>query len=180
MWIGSNPNLNFIGATSFELKFIIKYLFKKIMKETNFIDNGTKVLDFMAMAETGEPEVAKKYLENNKWDVTSAANAFFGQINVNNNIDNNNVINISKNEININDNNKINNNLNNNNRLNNLPPNPPENQSFISGYIFGPIEGFFNSIIGTCKERREFDLEEEERIFLFYRIKFMIRTNSVN
>ena len=106
------------------------------MKETNFIDNDTKVLDFMAMTETGDPEVAKKYLENNKWDVTSAVNAFFGQINVNNNIDNNNVVNIPKNEININDNNIINNNLNNNNRPNNPPPIPPENQSFISRYIF--------------------------------------------
>ena len=137
------------------------------MKETNFIDNDTKVLDFMAMTETGDPEVARKYLENNKWDVTSAVNAFFGQINVNNNIDNNNVINIPKNEININDNNIINNNLNNNNQPNNNPPNPPENQSFISRYIFGPIAGFFNAIIGTCKERREIDLDEEERIFHF-------------
>ena len=137
------------------------------MKETNFIDNDTKVLDFMAMTETGDPEVAKKYLENNKWDVTSAVNAFFGQINVNNNIDNNNIVNIPKNEININDNNIINNNLNNNNRPNNPPPIPPENQSFISRYIFGPIAGFFNAIIGTCKERREVDLDEEERIFHF-------------
>ena len=139
------------------------------MKETNFIDNDTKVLDFMAMTETGDPEVAKKYLENAKWDVTTAVNTFFGQIDINNNIKHNNIEindNIPKNEININENNIINDNLINNNQINNNN-NPPENQSFISRYIISPLAGLFNFIIGACKERREIDLDEEERIFHF-------------
>ena len=77
-----------------------------MMENTNFIENDTKVLDFMAMTETGDPEVAKKYLESAKWDVTTAVNNFFGQINVNNNI--------PRNEINVNNkNNSLNRNLNN-------------------------------------------------------------------
>ena len=139
------------------------------MKETNFIDNDTKVLDFMAMTETGDPEIAKKYLEDSKWDVTTAVNTFFGQIDINNNIKHNNIDindNIPKNEININDNNILNDNSINNTQINNNN-NPPENQSFISRYIISPLAGLFNFIIGACKERREIDLDEEERIFHF-------------
>ena len=62
------------------------------MKEnSNFIENDTKVLDFMAMTETGDPEVAKQYLESNKWDVTAAVNSFYSRINVNNNLPRNNI-----------------------------------------------------------------------------------------
>ena len=125
------------------------------MKQENFIENDTKVLDFMAMTETGDPEVAKKYLESAKWDVTTAVNIFFSQINVNNNI--------PRNEINTN-NNVLNTNLNNNNQIN---INEQENESFLSRYIISPISGIFNALIGACKERREIDLDEEERIFHF-------------
>ena len=125
------------------------------MKQENFIENDTKVLDFMAMTETGDPEVAKKYLEAAKWDVTAAVNTFFSQINVNNNI--------PRNEINTN-NNILNTNLNNNNQIN---INEQENESFLSRYIISPISGLFSALIGACKERREIDLDEEERIFHF-------------
>ena len=125
------------------------------MKQENIIENDTKVLDFMAMTETGDPEVAKKYLEAAKWDVTAAVNTFFSQINVNNNI--------PRNEINTN-NNILNTNLNNNNQIN---INEQENESFLSRYIISPISGLFSALIGACKERREIDLDEEERIFHF-------------
>ena len=125
------------------------------MKQENFIENDTKVLDFMTMTEAGDPEVAKKYLEAAKWDVTAAVNTFFSQINVNNNI--------PRNEINTN-NNILNTNLNNNNQIN---INEQENESFLSRYIISPISGLFSALIGACKERREIDLDEEERIFHF-------------
>ena len=129
------------------------------MKEnSNFIENDTKVLDFMAMTETGDPEVAKKYLESAKWDVTTAVNSFYSKINVNNNI--------PRNEININNNNILNRNLNNNNQ-NNQNNNTPENENFFNKYIISPISGIFNALIGSCKEKRDIEKDEEERIFHF-------------
>ena len=123
------------------------------MKEnSNFIENDTKVLDFMAMTETGDPEVAKQYLESNKWDVTAAVNSFYSRINVNNNLPRNN--------INVNTNNNIlNRNLNNNNI--------EDDSGFFNKYIISPISGIFNALIGSCKERREVERDEEERIFHF-------------
>ena len=127
------------------------------MKEnSNFIENETKIMDFMAMTETGDPEVAKKYLESSKWDVTEAVNSFFSRINVNNNI--------PRNEINVNTNNILNGNLNNNNNQIN---NNSENESFFNKYIVSPISGIFNALIGSCKEKRDIEKDEEERIFHF-------------
>ena len=127
------------------------------MKEnSNFIEKETKVLDFMAMTETGDPAVAKKYLESSKWDVTEAVNSFFSRINVNNNI--------PRNEINVNTNNILNGNLNNNNNQIN---NNSENESFFNKYIVSPISGIFNALIGSCKEKRDIEKDEEERIFHF-------------
>ena len=127
------------------------------MKEnSNFIENETKIMDFMAMTETGDPEVAKKYLESSKWDVTEAVNSFFSRINVNNNI--------PRNEINVNTNNILNRNLNNNNNQIN---NNSENESFFNKYIVSPISGIFNALIGSCKEKRDIEKDEEERIFHF-------------
>ena len=105
------------------------------MKEnSNIIENDTKVLDFMAMTETGDPEVAKKYLESAKWDVTTAVNSFYSKINVNNNI--------PRNEININNNNNIlNRNLNNNNQ-NNQNNNTPENENFFTNILFLQFQEF--------------------------------------
>ena len=122
------------------------------MENSNFIENDTKVLDFMAMTETGDPEVAKKYLESAKWDVTTAVNAFYSKINVNNNAQRNN-ININNN------NNALNRNLNNNQNNN------EEDDGFLSKYIISPISSVFNAIFGSCKEKRDIEREEEERIF---------------
>ena len=122
------------------------------MENSNFIENDTKVLDFMAMTETGDPEVAKKYLESAKWDVTTAVNAFYSKINVNNNAQRNN-ININNN------NNALNRNLNNNQNNN------EEDDGFLNKYIISPISSVFNAIFGSCKEKRDIEREEEERIF---------------
>ena len=122
------------------------------MENSNIIENDTKVLDFMAMTETGDPEVAKKYLESAKWDVTTAVNAFYSKINVNNNAQRNN-ININNN------NNALNRNLNNNQNNN------EEDDGFLNKYIISPISSVFNAIFGSCKEKRDIEREEEERIF---------------
>jgi len=129
-----------------------------MMENSNFIENDTKVLDFMAMTETGDPIVAKQFLESAKWDVTTAVNSFYSKINVNNNI--------PRNEININANNNIlNGNLNNNN--NQIINENQDDGGFFNKYIVSPISGIFNILIGPCKEKREIEKEEEERIFHF-------------
>ena len=53
------------------------------MNNSNSIDYNTKVMDFLAMTETGDPDVATKYLQSSNWDVTLAVNQFFNKINVN-------------------------------------------------------------------------------------------------
>ena len=115
-------------------------------------EKETKILDFMAMTETGDPENAKKYLRSSNWDVTSAVNLFFGKIEVNNNL--------SRDDI-LTNNNILNRPLTNNNNRNNNQ----ENGGFLSKYIFSPISGVFGFILGSCKEKRDIELEEEERIF---------------
>ena len=132
------------------------------MKNSDTIEYNSKVLNFMAMTETGDPEVATKYLEAANWDETSAVNNFFSKIKVNNNFNNNND-NIGE-EININieNNNILNRNLiNNDNNYNINNNNYQENEGFISKWILSPLK----AILDSCKEKREVDLEEEERIF---------------
>ena len=128
------------------------------MNKSNTIDNNSKVLNFMAMTETGDPEVATKYLEAANWDEPAAVNYFFSKIKVSNNYNNNENI---RDEININNenNNILNRNLINNDNTNNN--NNQENEGFISKWILSPLK----AILGACQERREVDLEEEERIF---------------
>ena len=131
------------------------------MNNSKSIDYNSKVLDFMAMTETGDPEVATKYLQAANWDETAAVNQFFSKIRVNNL--NNNI----RNEINIdnsNNNNILNANLinNNNNRRNNNNNNDnQEEEGFISKYLLWP----FKAILGACTEKREVDEDEEKRIF---------------
>ena len=125
------------------------------MKETSDNnDNETKILDFMAMTETGDPEVAKKYLINSNWDVISAVNLFFGKINVNNNLPREN---------NLDNNNILNRPFTNNNNINNNQ----QDEGFLSRYIFSPLVGIFSTIMGACKEKRDIERDEEERIFHF-------------
>ena len=132
------------------------------MKETNSIEYNDKVLNFMAMTETGDPEVATKYLEAANWDETTAVNNFFSKIKVNNNF--NNIMKDEQNMNNSNNNKILNKNLINNNEninIRNNNKNIQENEGFISKYILSPLR----AILGACLEKREVDLEEEERIF---------------
>ena len=144
------------------------------MNNSNAIEYNSKVLDFMAMTETGDPEVATKYLKDTNWDETAAVNNFFSKIRVNNNNPNNNY-NI-RDELNMNNNlnnnilnrNLINNDNNNDNNYNantntnnNTNNNNQENEGFISRWILSPLR----AILGSCMEKREVDIEEEERIF---------------
>ena len=128
------------------------------MNETKSIDYNAKVLNFMAMTETGDPEVATKYLKSSNWDETVAVNQFFNNIRANNNINSNNNINDNDN-INNSDNNSLNKDLINNNNTNNIDND--QNEGFIYRYILSPLKAIFNS----CIEKREVDKEEEERIF---------------
>ena len=127
------------------------------MNNSNSIDYNTKVMDFLAMTETGDPEVATKYLQSSNWDVTLAVNQFFNKINVN--INNN----IPRDEINVNTNNILNRNLINNNTPNKSNNNNDvqQNEGFLSKYIFSPLK----AILGVCLEKREVEKDEEERIF---------------
>ena len=128
------------------------------MNETNSIDYNAKVLNFMAMTETGDPEVATRYLKSSNWDETAAVNQFFSNIRVNSNANNNNNINNNDN-LNNSDNNSINKDLINNNNSNNNDTD--QNEGFIYRYILSPLKALLNS----CIEKREVEKEEEERIF---------------
>ena len=154
------------------------------MKDNTEIDYNSKILNFMAMTETGDPDVATKYLESSNWDETIAVNNFFKKINVTsnknsnnkNNIINGNIIDdnsnnniINKDKIDYNFKNDINQNLidknfdnNENNQMkenilikeNN---NQNNNQSCFNKYILDPIISFFSS---CCKES-EYEVEED-------------------
>ena len=130
------------------------------MNNSNKIDYNSKVMNFMAMTETGDPEVATKYLESANWDETVAVNNFFSKIKVNNNFNDNNNNNIMADD-NFPNNNILNRNLINNNNANNNNNNNQENEGFFSRYFLSPIR----ALLGACSEKREIDLDEEERIF---------------
>ena len=125
------------------------------MNNSNTIDYNSKVMNFMAMTETGDPEVATKYLESAGWDETLAVNNFFSKIRVNNVFNNNNDNdNIMRDEY-------QNNNILNRNLINNTNNNNQENEGFFSKYILSPLR----ALLGACSEKREVELDEEERIF---------------
>lgn len=78
------------------------------MKEE--IDYNTKILNFFAMTDINDQEIAVKYLEKNDWDETKAVNKYLNECDENNN--NNDLINdnIEQNN-NINESNKSTNEL---------------------------------------------------------------------
>lgn len=124
---------------------------------TESIDYNLKIKNFMAMTETGDPEIATQYLSSVNWDETAAVNNFFNKIKNNTNQNNLNVdgpINIP------NINNHANNNKNNNSSQN---QNQNQNQGGFLSSIFNSITNLFNS----CYTRREVDIEEENKIFKF-------------
>ena len=116
------------------------------MEESNQIDCISKISNFMAMTETGDPDTAKQYLMEANWDETLAVNNFFNKIRTN--LNSNNNANISGPSY------PQNNNANNSNN---------NNQGFFSYYIFEPLKNLFSS----CYNTREVDLEEEDKIFRF-------------
>ena len=90
----------------------------KESKEVN--DDFSKISNFLAMTETGDPEIARQYLIEANWDETLAVNNFFNKIKTN-----------------------LNNNRNPNNNINNNSNNP----GFFSYYILEPLKNLFSSCI---------------------------------
>ena len=99
------------------------------MNDNNNIDYNTKVLNFMAMTETGDPEIATKYLESCDWDETKAVNQFYSKIKVNK-PQNYNIINEKIKINNSNNNDIINKEINMNNPNNNIIINNEINFNF--------------------------------------------------
>ena len=138
------------------------------MKEE--IDYNSKILNFLAMTDTSDQELAVKYLESSDWDEVKAVNQFFNQINhntYNNNaltndsiIQNNNILNASQRSTNelITEN-------NNNNNPSNIRPNQNnknKKESFIYKYLFKLP---YNLILDCCTENREVSRETEKKLF---------------
>lgn len=117
---------------------------------TENIDYNLKIKNFMAMTETGDPEVATQYLSSVNWDETAAVNNFFNKIKINPNQNNMSI----NNSINIQNNTHSNNNNNNNNNQN-------------EGGIFSGIFEKIISLFSSCYPKREVDIEEENKIFQF-------------
>ena len=137
------------------------------MKEE--IDYNSKILNFLAMTDTNDQELAAKYLESSDWDEVKAVNQFFNQININsfnNNIFTNDNI-IQNNNIIINDTNRSINNLINENNSNqiNIPlnqNNKNKKESFIYKYLF---KFPYKFLVDCCSENREVSREAEKKLF---------------
>ncbi len=134
------------------------------------IDYNTKISNFLAMTETGDQEIAMKYLEETNWDETKAVNNFFnkGKINstpmTNNNLteksnDFDNTITsanrLDKTLISL-DNNII-------NELENNKRNKNKKKSLIARCFMKPLKFLLN----CCIEQREINKSEEKKIFQF-------------
>ena len=149
------------------------------MRESKEIDYNSKVLNFMAMTETGDPEVATKYLESSNWDESIAVNKFYNKIQENTSSSNkkNNKKKINENKILINSNNS--NKFNEQSSINfvndysenlidknieNVPKNKVEdneNENCLNKYIIIPILSIFN----CCCKKEEINKEDNTAIF---------------
>ena len=137
------------------------------MKEE--IDYNSKILNFLAMTDTNDQELAAKYLESSDWDEVKAVNQFFNQININsfnNNIFTNDNI-IQNNNIIINDTNRSINNLINENNSNQSDVslnrnNKNKKESFIYKYLF---KFPYKFLVDCCSENREVSREAEKKLF---------------
>ncbi len=137
------------------------------MKEE--IDYNSKILNFLAMTETNDQELAAKYLESSDWDEEKAVNQFFNQININS-FNNNNIFTndniIQNNNIIINDTNRsINNLINENNNQINISlnqNNQNKKESFIYKYLF---KFPYKFLLDCCSENREVSREAEKKLF---------------
>ena len=138
------------------------------MKEE--IDYNSKILNFLAMTDTSDQELAVKYLESSDWDEVKAVNQFFNQIN--HNTYNNNALtndSIIQNNNNLNASQRSTNELitenNNNNNPSNIRPNQNnknKKESFIYKYLFKVP---YNFILDCCTENREVSRETEKKLF---------------
>ena len=103
------------------------------MKLENSCDYETKIKNFMLMTETGDQEVAMKYLSSVNWDETAAVNKFYSRINQN----------LKNSNQNINSNNNNNNN----------------NEGFFSS-LFSPFFSIFGSCLNNNKS--EINIEDDK------------------
>ena len=128
------------------------------------IDYNSKILNFLAMTETGDQETATKYLEEAKWDETTAVNNFFNKIKINSL--NNNLINDMNSTSD-----SINNMLSPTNRstISLTPLNNMENTRKINNKkknrLCKIILGFIKIFFDCCPDRREISKNEEKKIF---------------
>ena len=134
------------------------------------IDYNAKILNFLAMTETGDQEVATKYLETSDWDETKAVNKFFNNItpiisstpNNNNIINNINLANDEINNINI-PTNRSTIGLINQDDNNNKTIKIQKKKGFINKYILGTIK----FLLDCCSERREVAKNDEKKLFQY-------------
>jgi len=129
------------------------------------IDYNIKIQNFLAMTETGDPEIASKYLEEAEWDETKAVNNFFNNSTTNstNNalINNINISENSENNIISSDNNRLNKDLITKNNINNeIKINNKKKENFFKKYI---INFFFD----CCSDKRDVKKSEEKKIFSY-------------
>ena len=103
------------------------------MKLENSCDYETKIKNFMLMTETGDQDVAMKYLSSVNWDETAAVNKFYSRINQN----------LKNSNQNINSNNNSNNN----------------NEGFFRS-LFSPIFSIFGSCLNNNKS--EINIEDDK------------------
>ena len=131
------------------------------MKEE--IDYNSKILNFLAMAETNDQIIAAKYLEENDWDETKAVNKFFSSINENSN--DNNLINDNIDQINnFNDTNRsinelINDNMFENNKTKNSNK---KKENILYKYC---VRLPYQFLLNCCSDNREISKSEEKKIF---------------
>ena len=149
------------------------------MRESKETDYNSKILNFMAMTETGDSEVATKYLESSNWDESIAVNKFYNKIQENTSSSNkkNNKKNINENNIIIdsNDNKNFNEQLSINfvndysenlidKNIENVPKKKVEeneNENCLNKYIIIPILSIFN----CCCKKEEINKEDNTAIF---------------
>ena len=134
------------------------------------IDYNAKILNFLAITETGDQEVATKYLETSDWDETKAVNKFFNNItpiisstpNNNNIINNINLANDEINNINI-PTNRSTIGLINQDDNNNKTIKIQKKKGFINNYILETIK----FLLECCSERREVAKNDEKKLFQY-------------
>ncbi len=129
------------------------------------IDYNSKILNFLAMTDTNNQEIAVKYLEKNDWDETKAVNKFLNENEEN--INNNDLINNNEQNNNFNESNRSSNELfnynndDNNNELSNNNINNKKERFMYKYFIKLPYQFLLN----CCSDNRAVSKEEERKLF---------------